>query len=494
MTTSFAAALVLTGRPYEEEALHAFQQSAFFGSRATVRTPRAGALAATPFDLPSQSLWDTATLRRLIEWFLATNHSHLMLLLPGAPQITELGFRRWKQWADDTTAPLLYADYFERASDGALKAHPLIDYQPGSIRDDFDFGPVICLRREGLDTFLRETRSEHPLAFGALYHLRLRLAEKSSLTRIPEPLSVFPNPDLRASGQKNFDYCDPRARDYQIEMERVASSHLIRIKAAIPRGMRAPARSPKPAPVTASVIIPVRNRVKTVGDAVQSALAQQASFPFNVIVVDNHSDDGTTQLLRDLSRSHPNLVHVTPERRDLLIGGCWNEAVFSEHCGEFAVQLDSDDLYSSQDVLERIVAEFRKTDASLVIGSYTIVNVALEVLPPGLIDHKEWTFDNGANNALRIAGLGAPRAFHTATIRELGGFPNTSYGEDYGAVLRLLREHKVGRIYDSLYWCRRWEGNSDSALPLETSNRYSSYKDKLRTLEIEARQRLNLTR
>jgi glycosyltransferase involved in cell wall biosynthesis len=246
-------------------------------------------------------------------------------------------------------------------------------------------------------------------------------------------------------------------------------------------------------PVTASVIIPVRNRVKTIADAVRSALAQQADFAFNVIVVDNHSTDGTTEALRQMAAENSRLIHLTPARTDLGIGGCWNEAVYSEHCGRYAVQLDSDDIYSGDQTLARIVVEFKSGKYAMVIGSYTIVDFDLNELPPGLIDHREWTRENGRNNALRINGLGAPRAFDVGVLRQIG-LPNTSYGEDYAVALRISRQYEVGRIYDSLYFARRWSGNSDSALPLATANRYDAYKDRLRTLEILARQQFNAGR
>jgi glycosyltransferase involved in cell wall biosynthesis len=270
-------------------------------------------------------------------------------------------------------------------------------------------------------------------------------------------------------------------------MEQVATAYLKRIKAWLPPPTKRPADDNSAFPVECSVVIPVRNRVKTIGDAVDSALSQEADFPFNVIVVDNHSTDGTTDTLRNLAAKNNRLVHIVPSRQDLGIGGCWDEAINAPQCGRYAVQLDSDDLYSSPDVLSRIIAEFRRGGYAAVIGSYTIVDFSLKQIPPGLIDHREWTPGNGHNNALRIHGLGAPRAFHVPTLRKIG-FPNVSWGEDYALAIRLCREYPIGRIFDSLYWCRRWEGNSDHALPLETQNRYSTYKDRLRSIELAARQ------
>jgi glycosyltransferase involved in cell wall biosynthesis len=296
--------------------------------------------------------------------------------------------------------------------------------------------------------------------------------------------------DTRASGEKLFDYVDPRQRDYQIEMERLATEHLQRLNACLEPHFAAVPENAEAFPVKASVIIPVRNRVKTIADAVRSALAQQTDFAFNVIVVDNHSSDGTTEILRELAGAHSALIHLTPTRTDLGIGGCWNEAIYSPHCGRYAVQLDSDDLYASEQTLQRIVTEFVRGHYAMVIGSYTIVDFELNELPPGLIDHREWTRENGRNNALRINGLGAPRAFDVTILRQTG-LPNVSYGEDYAVALRLSREYEIGRIYDSLYYARRWSGNSDSALPLATMNRYDSYKDRLRTIEIQARQQFN---
>lgn len=382
-------------------------------------------------------------------------------------------FERMAQAIGDSGAGLVYSD---------SKDHPRIDYKLGSIRDNFDLGPVIAVSVRAA----REVWEGGNTRWAGLYDLRLRLSEKFPIVRIPEPLYASSIADARPSGEKQFDYVDPKNRDYQIEMEEVATAHLKRIGAWLPPQFRAVTRSSEAFPVEASVIIPVRNRERTILDAVRSALSQVTDFPFNVIVVDNHSTDGTTEMLR--SSSDSRLVHRIPDRHDFGIGGCWNVALASDACGRYAVQLDSDDLYSSEQSLARIVGELQRGPYAMVIGSYTMVNFKLETIPPGLIDHREWTRENGRNNALRINGLGAPRAFDTAVIRGIK-FPNVSYGEDYFMGLRISREYEIGRIYDSVYLCRRWEGNSDSALPLETANRYDSYKDGLRTDEILARQR-----
>ena len=380
-------------------------------------------------------------------------------------------FERMTQVMRETGAGWVYADGV---------GHPRIDYQPGSIRDSFDFGPIVgvsvkAARQAGIDSAWK---------WGGLYDLRLRIAEKHAVVRIPEPLCIASTLDVRPTGQKQFDYVDPRNRDYQIEMEQIAKAHLKRIGVWIePRFEEVPVAT-EMFPVKASVIIPVRNRERTILEAVESALAQSVDFDFNVIVVDNHSKDRTTEILRGIS--HSRVKHIIPERRDLGIGGCWNEAVYSKVCGQYAIQLDSDDLYIDDRVLSRIVAQLEAGPYAMVIGSYTMVDFSLKEIPPGLIDHREWSRENGRNNALRVNGLGAPRAFHTSVLRRVG-FPNVSYGEDYAVALRISRDYEIGRIYESLYLCRRWEGNSDSALPLEVANRYDQYKDWLRTIEIQAR-------
>jgi hypothetical protein len=422
---------------------------------------------------------------------------YLLLILPGGR--VEFGARapeRLVQVADDSGAALVYSDFRERSgADGEVVDHPLIDYQLGAIRDNFDFGSVVLLSREAVVKARRDHGGISPdIRWGGLYDLRLKLSIDSTIFRISEPLYTRAAADLRASGEKIFDYVDPRKRDYQIEMEKIATEHLERIGARLePRFADLP-ESGEEFPVKASVIIPVRNRVKTIADAVRSALSQKTDFPFNVIVVDNHSTDGTTDLLRNLAADNDMLIHITPARTDYGIGGCWNEAIYSPFCGRYAAQLDSDDVYSSENTLARIVAEFDSARSenksyAMVIGSYTIVDFDLNELPPGLIDHREWTRENGRNNALRINGLGAPRAFDVTALRRIG-LPNTSYGEDYAVALRVSRDYEIGRIYDSLYFARRWSDNSDSALPLATMNRYDAYKDRLRTIEILARQQL----
>jgi len=420
---------------------------------------------------------------------------YLLLILPGGRvELDASALERFVQVADDTCAALVYSDF--RQQDGAeVTDHPLIDYQLGAIRDNFDFGSVILLSREEAEKTLRDHGGIAPdIRWGGLYDLRLKLSIDSAIFRIPEPLYTRVASDLRASGEKIFDYVDPRKRDYQIEMEKIATEHLERLGARLEPVFAHLPESREEFPVKASVVIPVRNRAKTIADAVRSALSQKTDFPFNVIVVDNHSTDGTTDVLRGLAADNEvsggRLIHIVPERTDYGIGGCWNEAIYSRHCGRYAAQLDSDDIYSGDSTLARIVAEFDSGKYAMVIGSYTIVDFDLNELPPGLIDHREWTRDNGRNNALRINGLGAPRAFDVTILRRIG-LPNTSYGEDYAVALRVSREYEIGRIYDSLYFARRWSGNSDSALPLATMNRYDSYKDRLRTIEILARRQFN---
>ena len=379
-------------------------------------------------------------------------------------------FERMVEVIREARAGLVYAD---------AVGHSRIDYQRGSIRDAFDFGPIV-----GLSVDAARTGFDSAWRWGGLYDLRLRLAENHSIIRIPEPLYSLQTTGARPLSQSQFDYLDPRNRDYQVEMEAIATAHLKRIGAWLRPHFEPVPKDEGLFPVKASVVIPVRNRARTIRDAVQSALSQRADFEFNVIVVDNHSTDGTGEILTDISDSR--LKRIVPKRRDLGIGGCWNEAIYSSHCGHYVVQLDSDDLYIDDRVLRRIIKELDAGPYAMVIGAYTMVDFSLKEIPPGLIDHREWSRENGRNNALRVNGFGAPRAFNTAVLRGIG-FPNVSYGEDYAVALRISRTYEIGRIYESLYLCRRWEGNSDSAPPLEVANRYDQYKDWLRTIEIDTR-------
>jgi len=388
--------------------------------------------------------------------------------------------------AADADAALLYADHYSMEA-GKRTSHPVIDYQPGSIRDDFDFGSLLLVNTQLLHKYAAEC-GDTKYKFAALYDLRLFLSRHGKICHLNEYLYTEEEHDLRKSGEKQFDYVNPANREVQIEMEQVATAHLQAIGALIDTSSYQPIDfNEQSFEVEASVVIPVRDRAKTIADAVKSALGQKASFKYNVIVVDNHSTDGTSEILDSIADKR--LIHITPQRQDLGIGGCWNIAINDDRCGRFAVQLDSDDLYSSPTTLETIVNAFRQQGAAMVVGSYRMCDFDLNTLPPGLISHKEWTEQNGPNNALRINGLGAPRAFFTPLLRQIQ-FPNTSYGEDYAMGLIFSRRHKIGRIYDELYLCRRWGGNSDAALSTEKINANNLYKDRLRTLEISARQQM----
>ena len=400
---------------------------------------------------------------------------------PARVSLGQGALERMLRVALDSGAAMVYAD---------RRGHPAIDYQLGSIRDDFDFGSLWLVKTSLLHTFAMQA-GEHDYRYAGLYALRLFLSREGQLLHLNETLYTEEELDTRASGVKQFDYVNPRNREVQVEMEQAATAHLAAIGAKIdPSYYRTPNFNEQEFEVEASVVIPVYNRAKTIADAVGSALEQKTNFKYNVIVVDNHSTDGTSAILSRMSSlSGDKLNVITPTRTDLGIGGCWNEAINNPHCGRFAVQLDSDDLYSSPNTLQKVVDAFHKQQAAMIVGSYRMCDFELNTLPPGLIDHKEWTDENGPNNALRINGLGAPRAFFTPILRQLQ-FPNTSYGEDYALGLAFSRHYRIGRIYDELYLCRRWGGNSDAALSIEKVNANNLYKDRLRTLEIEARQRM----
>ena len=393
---------------------------------------------------------------------------------------------RFLRVADDTDAVMVYADHYKMV-EGKMEKHPVIDYQSGSLRDDFDFGSLWCIKAQALADYIAQSDREE-YQFAALYDLRLYLSRVGEIFHLNEFLYSEAELDTRKSGEKQFDYVNPRNREVQIEMEKACTQHLGKVGALIDTTFyRQPDFGEQDFEYEASVIIPVFNREKTVADAVKSALGQKANFKFNVIVVNNHSTDRTGEILDELKAD--NLIQIIPERTDLGIGGCWNEAINSSFCGKFAVQLDSDDLYSSPKTLQKIVDAFYKQKAAMIIGSYRMCDFDLNTLPPGLIDHKEWTDENGCNNALRINGLGAPRAFFTPLVRQIQ-FPNTSYGEDYALGLAFSRRYRIGRIYDELYLCRRWGGNSDAALSVEKVNANNLYKDRLRTMELKARQHM----
>ena len=408
-------------------------------------------------------------------------------------ELGEGALERMVSVACDSGAAMVYADRYERkveSGEWMVDRHPSIDYQLGSIRDDFDFGSLWLVRGDLLRQWARESATTHYI-YGGLYDLRLYLSRQGDLLHLNELLYTEVERDLRASGEKQFDYVNPANRDVQIEMEQVATRHLEAIGALVDtNSLLTVDYDEQPFEQEASVIIPVYNRAKTIADAVKSALSQKTSFKYNVIVVDNHSTDGTSDILSQLSTLNSQLVVLVPQRHDLGIGGCWNMAVNDTHCGRFAVQLDSDDLYSSPKTLQTIVDAFYQQKAAMIVGSYRMCDFELNTLPPGLIAHKEWTDENGPNNALRINGLGAPRAFFTPLLRQVQ-LPNTSYGEDYAMGLWFSRHYRIGRIYDELYLCRRWGGNSDANLSIDRINANNLYKDRLRTLEIKARQAKN---
>lgn len=403
---------------------------------------------------------------------------------------------RFLRTADDTGAVMVYSDLYS-VQEGKLEKHPVIDYQAGSLRDDFDFGSLWLVKAQNLlDYAAQQDRQEYQ--FAGLYDLRLYLSRVGEIFHVNEFLYTEDELDTRKSGEKQFDYVNPRNREVQIEMEKACTHHLEKVGALVDTNYyRQPDFDEQEFEYEASVIIPVFNREKTIADAVKSALSQKTSFKFNVIVVNNHSTDRTGEILSEIAhemeerndKQAGRLVQIVPDRNDLGIGGCWNMAINSDHCGKFAVQLDSDDLYSSPKTLQKIVDAFHKQKAAMMIGSYRMCDFDLNTLPPGLIDHKEWTEDNGCNNALRINGLGAPRAFFTPLVRQIQ-FPNTSYGEDYALGLVFSRRYRIGRIYDELYLCRRWGGNSDAALSIDKVNANNLYKDRLRTMELKARQQM----
>lgn len=384
--------------------------------------------------------------------------------------------------AQDSNADMLYADHY-KILDGKRVASPVIDYQFGSLRDDFDFGSVLFIRTSAFKAAVSAMNVDYK--FGALYDLRLKLSQKGGILHVNEYLYTEQESDNRKSGEKIFDYVDPKNREVQVEMEKVCTNHLKAIGGYLEPKFTNIEFGENNFEYEASVIIPVFNRIKTVEDAIKSVLSQKASFKFNLIIIDNHSTDGTSEVIEKYS-SDERLIHLIPERKDLGIGGCWNAGIHHPKCGKFAIQLDSDDIYSDENTVQKIVDAFYEQNCAMVVGTYMMTNFKMEMIAPGIIDHKEWTPENGRNNALRINGLGAPRAFYTPVLRDIK-LPNTSYGEDYALGLRISRDYQIGRVYDVLYHCRRWDGNSDAALDIVKMNGHNTYKDRIRTWELQAR-------
>lgn len=433
--------------------------------------------------------FSTDTIRKIADHSNGASHA-MVITRESKIRFGMLALERFLGLSSSSGASMVYSDYFDRV-DGKLSGHPVIDYQIGSLRDDFEFGPVLFFDSKLL---MQAAGSlSESLAFAGLYQLRLKVSYSGLPIRIPEYLYSVEPVDTRISGKKIFDYVDPKNREVQLEMEKAATAHLKDIGGFLEPEFEAISFDENEFPVEASVIIPVLNREKTVADAIESVMLQETDFDFNLILVDNHSTDRTTSMVSELAEKYPNLIHVIPDRRDLGIGGCWNVGIHHPQCGKFAVQLDSDDLYSDKDTLKQMVAAFYEQQCAMVVGSYQMCNFKLEEIPPGLVDHKEWTPENGRNNALRINGLGAPRAFYTPVLRKIN-VPNTSYGEDYGVGLAISRHYQIGRIYRSVYLCRRWEDNSDASLSVEAQNKHNIYKDRLRTFELNARIKLNSTK
>ena len=434
--------------------------------------------------IPIDSLQSSATVKKIAQH--ATAPYTLIYQKPTRLQPGYFALERMTRIAEDSSAGLVYSDY--RAIRNGMKSNnPVIDYQEGSLRDDFNFGSLLLYRTAALKEAAGRM-AESGYLYAGLYDLRLKVSQQHPLVHINEYLYSEIEEDNRASGQKIFDYVDPKNRERQIEMEKACTEHLKDVGAWLEPIFEPIIFDRGEFPCEASVIIPVRNRNKTIRDAISSVLSQQTTFPFNLIVVDNHSDDGTTEAIREF-QGDERLIHLIPPREDLGIGGCWNMGVHHPECGKFALQLDSDDVYSGSDTLQKIVDAFYAQNCAMVVGSYQMTNFAMEMIPPGIIDHREWTPDNGRNNALRINGLGAPRAFYTPVLREIK-LPNTSYGEDYALGLNISRRYQIGRIYEVLYLCRRWEENSDASLDIEKMNAHNLYKDRIRTWELQARKRL----
>lgn len=430
--------------------------------------------------LRTNELWSTQTIQQIAD-YSRTDFS-LIYTRTGVLQPGLYALERFASIVDDTRAGMTYADYYA-VKENVRTSHPVIDYQKGSLRDDFDFGPVLFYRSAALKEAVSSMRADY--RFAGLYDLRLKVSQKNPIVHISEYLYTEKEKSTQTSSECLFDYVDPKNRAVQIEMEAVCTEHLKRTGSYLHPQFKVIDFNQQAFTTEASVIIPVRNRVRTIEDAIRSVLYQQTTFSFNLIIIDNHSTDGTTEKIQGFMQDK-RLIHVQPERDDLGIGGCWNLGIHHQECGKFAIQLDSDDVYSGEDTLQKIINAFYEQQCPMIVGTYMMTDFNMQMISPGIINHMEWTPENGRNNALRINGLGAPRAFYTPILRTLN-LPNTSYGEDYALGLRISREYQIGRIYDVLYLCRRWEDNSDASPNLQKMNAYNMYKDKIRTWELEAR-------
>ena len=429
------------------------------------------------------SLRSTATIKKIAE--KSNTDYTLIYTKPADLRMGMFALDRMLRIAKDSGAGLVYADHYQVAN-GEKKNSPVIAYQKGSLRDDFNFGSVLIYKSTCLKAAVASMEKEYQ--FAGLYDLRLKVSQIASLVHINEYLYTEIENDNRKSGEKVFDYVDPKNRGVQIEMEEACTNHLKKIGGYLAPHFKEINFSEGGFEYEASVIIPVRNRIRTIADAIKSVLSQKTNFKFNLIVVDNYSNDGTTEAIDKFNDER--LIHLIPDNQELGIGGCWNAGVHHPKCGKFAIQLDSDDVYSDENTLQKIVDAFYEQNCAMVVGTYMLTDFDMNMIPPGIIDHKEWTPDNGRNNALRINGLGAPRAFYTPVLRDIK-VPNTSYGEDYALGLNFSREYQIGRIYDVLYLCRRWDDNSDASLDIVKMNAHNTYKDRIRTWELEARIALN---
>ena len=473
------------GEKHTEQTVDAFTGSDLVDGVRLLTDKPSGIQKDKTSDLQVDALLSSDTFRKIADIGAAPYVLLLLkdtLIAPG-----QFCIERMIQVAEDTGSGIVYSDFREIDGDKST-AHPVTDYQFGSVRDDFDFGPLVLLRTEALKKAV--AAFEKDFAFAGWYDVRLRISQDYPVTRVTEFLYSTVATDTRKSGEKMFDYVDPKNRKVQIEMEEAFTQHLKAIGAYLEPVFEDVNEESGDWPVEASVVIPVMNRARTIRDAVESVLIQKVDTEFNLIVVDNYSTDGTTDILKEIAAKDNRLKHIIPKRKDLGIGGCWNEAVFSGHCGKYAIQLDSDDIYKDGTTVQRILDVFREEKCAMVVGSYVMTDIDLNEIPPGVIDHREWTPENGRNNAIRINGLGAPRAFYTPVLRRIR-IPNVSYGEDYAVGIAISRTYQIGRIYDPIYCVRRWDDNTDASLDIPKQNAHNAYKDKIRTFELRARQLKN---